>query len=148
MDKIKIAKGDWLLVCDGAKALLLENVGDAVKPKLSTRDVANEPHAPTREQGASPPGRVHQSVGQSRSSVEQTDWQDMAETRFLQTWAQNIEAQIAQHKVKRMHVVAPPRALGVLREAYGPGLKGVLGSEVAKDLVSTPIPDIERLLSG
>ena len=148
MDKITIAKGDWLHVCDGAKALLLENVGDAVKPRLTAREAVEEPHAATRDQGSSPPGRMHGSGGAPRSAVEQSDWQDMAETKFLQTWAQRVDAQIVEHKVKRLHVVAPPKALGVLREAYGPALKSVLGGEIAKDLVSTPIPDIERLLSG
>ena len=30
MHNLRIHNGDWVVVCDGAKALILENAGDAV----------------------------------------------------------------------------------------------------------------------
>ncbi len=39
MAKLKIAQGDWVLVCDGSKALVLENDGDDRFPNLQTRNV-------------------------------------------------------------------------------------------------------------
>jgi protein required for attachment to host cells len=45
-------------------------------------------------------------------------------------------------------IVAPPRALGVLRQAYSPRLRGVLKGEIDKDFVRTPIYEIEKQLFG
>ena len=36
MSGLLIHKGDWVVVCDGAKALVLENAGDAKFPNLKT----------------------------------------------------------------------------------------------------------------
>ena len=37
MTKMKIGTGDWIVVCDGRKALILENLGDRMFPNLRTR---------------------------------------------------------------------------------------------------------------
>ena len=39
MTKMKIGTGDWIVVCDGRKALILENLGDRVFPNLHTKEV-------------------------------------------------------------------------------------------------------------
>ncbi len=43
MDKIKIGTGDWIVVCDGRKALILENLGDRMFPNLHTKEVHEHP---------------------------------------------------------------------------------------------------------
>jgi protein required for attachment to host cells len=35
-----------------------------------------------------------------------------------------------------------------LRQAYGNGMKAILGAEVAKDFTGKPVHEIERLLTG
>ena len=72
-----------ILVCDGAKALLFENAGDAQAINLKALDVVVEPHKPTRMMGSDRPTRVYDSMDGSRSGTEQTDWHDKAETDFL-----------------------------------------------------------------
>ena len=64
MVDVKIRAGDWVVVCDGAKALILENVGDAMFPNLKTREVHEQTDAKTREIGTDAPGR-----SQDRKSV-------------------------------------------------------------------------------
>jgi protein required for attachment to host cells len=44
--------------------------------------------------------------------------------------------------------VAPPRALGVLREAYSARLRGVLHGELDRDLVKLPVAEIEKHLAA
>ena len=39
MTKRKIEKGGWVVVCDGRKAMILENTGDEVFPNLKTKEV-------------------------------------------------------------------------------------------------------------
>ena len=148
MSKLKIAKGAWVVVCDGAKALVLENAGDEKFPNLRTREAFEEPHASTHEQGTDAPGRAHNSVGSARSAVEQTDWHDQAERQFLDKLVARVGAAVAAGQVKSLIVVAPPRALGIMRQVYSPQLRGVLRLEIDKDLVKMPVYEIEKHLVG
>jgi len=51
MEKLNVRSGEWVVVCDGRKALILENIGDAVHPNLHTREVRDHPEPRTSEQG-------------------------------------------------------------------------------------------------
>lgn len=146
MSKVKIRQGDWVVVCDGAKALMLENIGDDVFPNLKTRDVHDKPNPPTHEQGTDEPGRVFQSVGGTRSAVEQTDWHDQSEHEFLTKLAARLDAAVKAGQIKSLIIVAPPRALGVIRNAYTPALRAAVRAEIDKDLVRMPVHQIEKHL--
>lgn len=148
MSSMSIHKGEWVVVCDGAKALVLENVGDAKFPNLKTIEVLEHDDLATHEQGTDKPGRSHSSVGHGRSAVGQTDWHDQAEHAFLTKLAHHLDAAVGAGKTKSMIVVAPPRALGMLRPAYTHALKGAVRAELDKDLVKMPVHEIEKRLSG
>lgn len=146
MSKLKIAAGEWIVVCDGAKALVLENVGDEKFPNLQTREVHEEPHPATRDQGTDAPGRVLSSVGSARAAVQQTDWHEQDERRFLDKLVAHLDAEVTAGHLKRLIVVAPPRALGVIRQAYSHQLRDAVRQEIDKDLVKLPVHEIERYL--
>jgi protein required for attachment to host cells len=97
--------------------------------------------------GTDAPGRAHSTAGVSRSSVEQTDWHDQAEQTFLAELAQKLEAAVNTHQVKSLIVVAPPRALGMIRSHYGHALRGAVRAELDKDYVKMPVHEIERRLT-
>ena len=142
----KINSGDWVVICDGRKAMILENTGDWKFPNLKTIETRQQPDAPTREMGTDSPGRMHPSVGTARSSVEQTDWHDEAERTFLHGLLGRLDAAIRTKETKHLVVVAAPRALGMLRQAYTAGIRGAIIEELAKDLVHMPISDLEKRL--
>jgi len=146
--KIKPAAGDWIVVCDGRKALILENTGDRMFPDLRTKEAHEHKAAPTREQGSDAPGRVFQSVGEMRSSVEQTDWHDQEEQAFLKMLAERLDTAVTKGETKAIVLVAAPRALGMIRQAYSPAVKRALATEIAKDLVNQPVYEIEKQLVG
>ncbi len=52
MSGVKIAQGEWVLVCDGAKALVLENIGDEKFPNLRTKEVFEQDDARARRAAA------------------------------------------------------------------------------------------------
>jgi protein required for attachment to host cells len=147
MSALSIQQGEWVVVCDGAKALVLENVGDAKFPNLKTRDVYEQKLLATHEMGTDAPGRAHSSVGHGRSSVEQTDWHDQAEQTFLTDLAQKLEAAVNAHQVKSLIIVAPPRALGMIRPHYGLALREAVRAELDKDYVKMPVHEIEKRLT-
>lgn len=148
MSELTIQAGEWIIVCDGAKALVLENAGDAKFPNFKTLEVFDQKDLPTREQGTDEPGRAFNSVGSGRSSYEQTDWQSRSEEAFLTHLARHLDTAVSTGKTKSLILVAPPRALGVIRPAYTPALKNALRAELDKDLVKLPVHEIERHLTG
>ena len=148
MSALSIHEGEWVVVCDGAKALILENTGDAKFPNLKTRDVYEQESVTTRELGTDKPGRSHSSTGHGRSAVAQTDWHDQAEHDFLAALVKKLDAAVEQHKVKSLIVVAPPRALGMIRPLYSSNLKAAVRAEVDKDFVKMPVHEIEKHLTA
>jgi protein required for attachment to host cells len=148
MQKIKIDQGDWVVVCDGKKALILENVGDWKFPNLQTREVFEQDNPPTHEQGSDAPGRSFQSVGSMRSAMDQTDWHAKAEKDFLEDLAGRLDAAINAGDTNSLVMVAPPRALGIIRQAYSQHVRAALRGEVDKDFVKMPVHEIEQHLTG
>ena len=148
MSDLLIRNGEWVVVSDGAKALVLENVGDLKFPTLKTLEVFEQENLPTHELGTDQPGRAFNSATNLRSGVGQTDWHDQAEKAFLTQLAQRLDAAVSAGKTKSLIVVAPPRALGMLRPAYSHALKGAVRAELDKDLVKMPVHEIEKRLSG
>ena len=148
MSKLKIRQGDWIVVCDGRKALVLENAGDEKFLNLKTREVYEHADAKTHELGTDAPGRAFASVGTERSAMEQTDWHVQEEERFLHKLAGHLEAELNGGHAKSLIIVAPPRALGVLRQAYSHNLRKALRAEIDKDFVRLPVHEIEKHLAA
>jgi protein required for attachment to host cells len=146
MAKLKIGQGDWVVVCDGRKALILRNAGDEMFPNLQTKEVYEQKNPDTHEQGTDAPGRSINSVGNARSAMEQTDWHDEQEKAFLTDLAGRLDAALGAAETKSIVIVAPPRALGVLRQAYSPQLKQAVSEEIDKDYVKMPVHEIEKHL--
>ena len=55
MSDLLIHQGEWVVVCDGAKALVLENTGDAKFPNLKTIEVFEQKDLATHELGTDKP---------------------------------------------------------------------------------------------
>jgi protein required for attachment to host cells len=60
----------------------------------------------------------------------------------------HLDAALTAGKTKSIIMVAPPRALGVLRPAYSHALKAAVRTELDKDLVKLPIYEIEKHLTA
>jgi protein required for attachment to host cells len=146
MTKMKIGTGDWIVVCDGRKALILENVGDLLFPNLHTKEVREHADSSTGAQGSDAPGRVHQSMGGARSSVEQTNWHDESERAFLKALADRLDVAVTTGETTALTMVASPRALGMIRADYSAAVRKALHGELDKDLVKMPVYEIEKQL--
>jgi protein required for attachment to host cells len=147
MTKIGLINNLWILVCDGQKALLFQNVGDRVYPKFETRERFAHKVPATHELGTERPGREHSSADVRRSSAEAPDYHAMEEAQFLADLVHHLDRYAAEHKIKDLVIVAPPRALGILREALPHHLKALVRAEIDKDYVSQPVYEIEKHLA-
>ncbi|RXF69891.1 host attachment protein [Hansschlegelia zhihuaiae] len=147
MTRIRIPCMSWVLVCDGAKALIFRNRGDDDIVVLETVDVMVEPHPPARELGSDRPGRVRESGSASRSAVAEINRHDEAEATFLARVAERLDERLGASERRGLIVVAPPRVLGLLRGRLTPGARDNLTAEIAKDLAHLATAEIEKHLS-
>lgn len=106
----------WILVADGACARFLalaegRGIAKAI-PGLEMRH-----HAPsTRDLGRSKPARVIESVGSAKHGIEpRFDLHEREEADFLKMVMQKTEEALQKSEFDRLVMVAPPRALGILR---------------------------------
>jgi protein required for attachment to host cells len=148
MSGLKIDRGEWVVVADGARALILENVGDRLYPDLRTKEVYKQPDLKTSELGTDSPGRSFNSVGSARSAVEQTDLHDLEERRFLVKLAERLDKAVLSGEVKSLILVTPPRSLGVLRAEFSKHVREAVREEIEKDYVKMPVDEIAKHLAA
>ena len=150
MSKINIPHDAIVFVGDGRKALFLRNAGDEKFPNLRTEQVFVDHNPATHDQGTDKPGRVYASAVASgrRAAVEPTDWHQLEEHRFARIVAEAFEKLVRERKVKAAVIVAPPRTLAELRQAFHDDVKTRIIAEVDKDFTKHPVYEIERHLVG
>ena len=147
MAKIGLINNLWVLVCDGRKALLFQNAGDRVYPKLETRETFQHDTPPTRDLGTDEPGRFFSPADGRRSSAEPTDLHLEEEQRFLLTLARHLDRYATEHGIKDLVIAAPPRALGYLRGKLPQHVRTLIRAELDKDYVAMPAYEIEKHLA-
>ncbi|SRR5579885_553648 len=152
MARAGLQQGSWVLICDGRKALFLENMGDHIYPKLVTRQVVQHKDPPTHDLGSDVPGRVFSGKGGRHSAIEPTDVQSVAEQKFLTAVARRLSREVEEGHVRKLILAAPARSLAVLREKLSAVGRKAVVAEFDKDFVRMPVYEIERhlkrLLSG
>jgi protein required for attachment to host cells len=148
MHNLRIHNGDWVVVCDGTKALILENAGDAVALNLKTKEVYAQPDQKTHQAGTGAPVRSSSSLDSRRTVVEQTEFQGHDEERFLTDLSKRLDAAVMRGEAKSLVLVAPPRALGVIRQVATPNLRQAVRAELDKDYVRMPVHEIEKHLAA
>ncbi len=144
---MKIGNGDFIVVCDGSKALLIENEGDEMLAKFKTREVYEQHEEPTHALGTDRPGRVAEMATRARSAVAGKDLHDEEESAFLIRLANRLDALVRAGQAHHVVIVAPPRALGVLRKSYSSALRKAIRAELDHDLIHLTVPEIEQRLS-
>ena len=149
MNKLRIPHNAFVFVGDGRKALFLHNAGDEKFPNLKTERIFVDDNPPTHEQGTDRPGRAFKRAGTNlRSSVGDTDWHELEEHRFVHRVAAAMEQLVHERKAKALVIVAPPRTLADLRDAFHADVKQRVIAEIGKDLTKHPVYKIEKHLVG
>lgn len=125
-----------VVVADGENALLFEESrrgGPLAERPSWIADLKPQPVT------ASPKGRVFERFGPGSHTVETTPPRDRAETRFLQALAARVDRLITREGFDDLIMIAPPRALGVLRDALSvQSSRRLTASEAALRCHETP----------
>ncbi|WP_395613247.1 host attachment family protein [Allosphingosinicella sp.] len=143
---MQLPHNSFVLVADGKKSLFFRNQGDAEFPNLIVEGEQDHPDAKDGEIKSDGPGRTFASVGAGRSAYQETDFHQQAEDRFAAGTAGMLAAWARENETDQLVVVAPPRTLGELRKHYPRDFEKRLLAELAKDLVNTPVAEIEKIL--
>ena len=83
-----------------------------------------------------------------RSGMETTDWHELEKERFAKRVASALEQLVRAERIKAIVVVAPPRTLAELRNAFHADVKNRIVAEIDKDLTKLPVGEIEKHLAG
>lgn len=134
-----------ILVTDGGRATVFRNAGQVGKPHLEEFKVYHQDNPPTREQGTDKPPRSNNLTG-NRATIEQTDFHQQAEDRFVQDIAGDMEKDLQAGEFAELIVVAPPVALGVYRKAASAKLQQATLAEINKDLTKHAAADVAEIV--
>jgi protein required for attachment to host cells len=140
-----LKNGTWILIADGARALLIRNEGSATKPRFALIRRYEQENPATREQGTDRPGRTNDSTTH-KSAMENTDWHQIAEDRFVHEIAQILSTAFHRHEYDSLIIAAPPAALGEMRKSLPDQIRDHVLTEINKDLTHMPLPELEEVI--
>lgn len=133
----------WILIADGANARILEAIGKGhgLHEVPGTEIRLHNP--PSHLLGKSKPGRVHESVGETRHAVEaKHDPHQALETQFAGHLAEELQKFVEADAFDRLVIVAPPVMLGDLRKFLANDVTAKIIAEINKDLTKVPNTEI------
>jgi protein required for attachment to host cells len=137
-----------VLVADGRKMLFFRNQGDEEQIDLRTEAHDARFERKDRDIKTDAPGLVQQSFGSGRSTYEETDFQQQEEDRWVKDAADELKDRALRNDFDALAIVAPPKALGVLRKCLHKEVEKRVICTVNKEMSGRPVPDIEALLVG
>jgi protein required for attachment to host cells len=137
-----------VLVADGRKMLFFRNRGDENQIDLRTESHDARRDRKERDYRTGAPGTVQQSFGYGHSTYEETNFQQQEEDRWIKDAAEELKARVLRNDFDAVAIVAPPKALGLLKKNLHKEVQKRIVCTVNKEMSGRPIPDIEALLDG
>jgi protein required for attachment to host cells len=135
-----------VLVADGRKMLFFRNQGDENQMDLRTEAHDARYERKDREIKTDAPGTTKQSAGFGRSTYEEPDFQQQEEDRWIKDAADELKARVLRNDFDALAIIAPPKALGVIKKCLHKEVEKRLVCTVNKEMSGRPVPDIEALL--
>lgn len=139
----------WFLVADGARAKVLA----ADDKKGTARPVYDHiftsvGRAHSYKALTDRAGRSFDSVGTSRHGIEpRTDWRTQVRRGFAHDLAGVVESAALGGRFDKLVLVAPPKLLGMLREALGKASQRCLSLCIGKEMTHLSGPELAERLS-
>jgi protein required for attachment to host cells len=137
-----------VLVADGTKVLFLRNHGDQNQIDLRTESHDARKDRKDSEIKTDAPGASKQSFGSGRPTMEEPDFHQQEEDRWVKDAADELKRRALRNDFDALAVIAPPKALGVLKKCLHKEVQKRIVTTINKEMTDRPIPDIEELLVG
>ena len=134
---MKIPHQALIALANGEQFVLMRNVGQAFEPKLEREQVLD------LELTNFSAGIRHQDRrGPPNGS---TNLDELAHGAAIAEW---LNARALNGALDKLVIVADPRTLGQIRQRCHKEVQSRIIGEVAKDLINSPIPEVERVLAA
>jgi len=137
-----------VLVADGAKLLFLRNHGDQNQIDLRTESHDARRDRKDRDIKTDAPGTSKQSFGYGAPALDEPDYHQQEEDRWVKEAAEELKKRALRNDFDALAVIAPPKALGVLRKELHKEVERRIVLTINKAMTDRPIPDIGELLVG
>jgi len=149
-----VALETWIVIADGARARLYSHRfhrepqwqpaldHDLVGTRLTNQGLESDRPGRTSmssSHGSSKQGLIH-GLGKSDEGAHR-----QAQIELARAVAHELET-ARQHGIRRFVFVAPPRALGDLREACTDDVRALVAHELDKDLTKMPLHELQKHL--
>jgi protein required for attachment to host cells len=144
---MKLEKGMWVAVVDGARGLVYVNDGTGLEPHLTLVRKTEQDNPSTAEQGRDRPVRSHGGPGGQHGTFAPKDLHQKAEDTFVATFAHALEVDAAAHAFKSVVIVAPPGSMSIIRQSTGAALKPKIVREITADYVKHSTADIAKAVA-
>lgn len=136
-------RGCWIVVVDGAGAMILENAGSVAVPDLRVIDRIETPGASAADLGAKP-ARV--ADGPLRP-VEASDRARLSETAMVAMLMTRLSFAVRQSRTTRLAIAAPPHLLEAIRTRLDDRLRDRVVIMLPKTLTQHPLDKIVSLMA-
>jgi protein required for attachment to host cells len=138
----------WILIADGARGRLFANRGPGKGLELLDENLDAD-HRATHDIVDDRLGRTYESAGESRHAISpRHDPHRELKRDFAVRLAKMLDQRWMEHAYDRLVLVAPPSALGDLREALSDHVRGLVRAELDKDLTKTPVAELPGHLAA
>ncbi|WP_156679825.1 host attachment family protein [Sphingomonas profundi] len=145
---MRVSHNSFVVVVDGRKMLFFRNEGDATHLNLTVVHAEEQDNPADRDQKTDAAGRASSTHGASGSAMGEVDFHQQEEDRFAAETAALLKRRALGGDFEKLIVVAPPRTLGELRKHYHKEVSDRIEGELAKDLTSHPVDQIEKILAA
>ena len=135
-----------VLVVDGRKMLFFRNQGDENQIDLRTEAHDEREDAYNRDIKTDAQGTASTSSGFGRPSMEETNFHQQDEDNWVKEAAEELKKRVLRNDFDHLCIIAPPKALGVLRKALHKEVEKRVVCTINKEMSGRPIPDIEALI--
>ena len=133
---MKIPRRALVALANGERFVLMRNVGEVFEPRLER---IGELDLELTNFAA---GARHQDPAGQRSGS--TDLDELAHGAAIAEW---LNDKALKGRLGQLVVAADPKTLGQIRQHCHKEVRSRIVGEVAKDLINSPVPDIERALA-
>ena len=145
---MRVPHNSVVLVADGRKMLFFRNEGDAELLNLQVEHHEEQQNPSHSDQATDQAGRASNTIGGRASSMQEVDFHQQEEDRFAANTAEMLRKRALANEFEQLIIVAPARTLGELRKHYHKEVENRLAGELAKDLTSHPVAEIEKILAN
>lgn len=133
---MKVPYRALVALANGEKFVLMRNVGQPFEPKLERVEDLD------LELTNFSAGVRHQDPAGQRNGS--TDIDELAHGAAIAEW---LNTQTLRGGIEQLVIAADPKTLGQIRQHCHKELESRIVGQVAKDLINSPVPDVERALA-